>query len=191
MDRREFFRRSVGKVAETAIKEADARAEKRAVHWVRPPWALPELEFLLACTRCHDCIEACPTQVIFPLAARLGADVAGTPALDLLNKVCLLCEDWPCVTSCEPKALQRNTDEADVALPAFARAVIDVETCLPFLGPECGACAGSCPVAGALEWQAERPVINASLCVGCAQCRAACILEEKAVRILSLGMAEG
>jgi len=97
MDRRTFFRRGLKEAAEVAVKHADAQVSKRAGHWIRPPFALAELEFLLACTRCGECAVACPHGVVFLLPARLGAQVLGTPALDLLTKGCLLCEDWPCV----------------------------------------------------------------------------------------------
>jgi len=181
MDRREFFRRGVSKAAEVAIKQADERVAERAKHWIRPPYALPELEFLLACTRCNACIEACPHTVIFPLAARLGADVVNTPALDLLNKACHLCEDWPCVKSCEPAALK--IPEEDVVLPKLASISIDETSCLPFMGPECGACADSCPVPNALNWNDNRPVIDKALCTGCGLCRQACILDPRAISI--------
>lgn len=182
MDRRDFFKRGMGKVTETAIKHADEKLALRAQQWIRPPFALSELEFLLACTRCMACIEACPHRVIFPLAARLGPDVAGTPALDLLNRACHLCHDWPCVQSCEPKALFKADDELN-AFPKLARANIDTASCLPYLGPECGACASSCPIPGALQWNRERPTINNDACAGCALCREACVLEPKAVLI--------
>ena len=86
MDRRDFFRRSFGKAAEVVVKEADAKVKKRAAHWIRPPFAISELEFLLACTRCDACISVCPHDVIFRLPARLGADVVNSPALDLFKK---------------------------------------------------------------------------------------------------------
>lgn len=71
MDRREFFKRGIGKATEAAVKEVDARVAARASHWIRPPFAQAELEFLLACTRCNACIEACEYAVIFSLSARL------------------------------------------------------------------------------------------------------------------------
>lgn len=184
MDRRDFFRRGIGKVTETAVKHVDEKIAKR-INWIRPPFALPELEFLLACTRCNKCIEACPHGIIFPLAARLGADVVATPALDLLNKACHMCDDWPCVQSCEPGALLLPVAAEDKAWPTLARVVIDTETCLPYLGPECGACRDYCPVPGAMQWQQERPVIDAARCTGCGLCREACVLEPKAM-VLSL-----
>ena len=181
MDRRDFLRRGIGKVTETAVKHVDEKVTRR-VNWIRPPFALPELEFMLACTRCDACIEACPHGVIFPLAIRLGADVVNTPALDLLNKACHLCEDWPCVTVCEPGALQKPAAEEKV-WPTLALAKVNTDSCLPYMGPECGACRDSCPIDGALQWQAERPVIHAAVCSGCGLCRDSCVLEPKAITI--------
>ncbi len=188
MDRRAFFRRGLKEVAEVAVKHVDAQVSRQARRWIRPPYALDELEFLLACTRCEACAEACPQQLIFPLPARLSAQVAGTPALDLLNRGCRLCPEWPCVTACEPGALRRPDSAQDESggWPELAVATLDTRACLPYLGPECGACAGSCPVPGALLWEGERPRIDADLCVGCGSCREACILEPRAIEIRTL-----
>ncbi len=196
MDRRAFLKSSIDSTTRTAVKIADAHVKSRAKHWIRPPFAIGELEFLLACTRCDECIEACPHGVIFPLAVRLGAQVAATPAMDLLNRGCHLCEDWPCVGACDTGALKRAGKEDDTApggdeagvqpLPRFARLRIDVQRCLPYLGPECGACAGSCPVEGAMSWSHEKPRIDEQLCIGCALCREACVFEPGAIEIETL-----
>ena len=197
MDRREFFRRGMGRVAKEVVQHADAQISERASRWIRPPFAISEIEFLLACTRCNACIDACPHDVIFPLAASNGADVMNTPALDLLNAACHLCADWPCVTTCETAALQIPNFEAEpekelpkdneldviIPLPNLAHIEIQTSSCLPYNGPECGACAGACPVEGALQWHAERPSINQQLCTGCALCRQACITEPKSILI--------
>ena len=99
-----------------------------------------------------------------------------------------MCADWPCVTVCEPEVLklpeQSDGPAGPAGPPTLARARIDPQTCLPYQGPECGACAHACPVPGALEWRdGIRPVINPVLCTGCAMCREACIVEPKAVEI--------
>ena len=189
MDRRDFFRKSFGKAAEVVVKTADKRVSERSKHWIRPPYAIPELEFLLACTRCGACNEACPHNVIFPLAARLGADVVNTPALDLLKKGCHLCEDWPCVKACETGALviKYENDKQEV-VEKFANAIIDESLCLPFSGPECGACIYACKIEGVLQLVQEKPVINQQLCVGCGLCREACVVEDKAIQITSVGV---
>ncbi len=197
MDRRDFFRVGARKTAEISYQVASDRAASRAHRWLRPPFAVDELDFLLACTRCDKCIEACPHGVLFELPARTGLQAAGTPAMDLLNRGCHLCRDWPCVTACEADALKLpgQGDGSPPAVPKLARVRIDPEICLPYSGPECGACADSCPVPGALEWEGGlRPVINEERCTGCALCREACIMEPKAVEVSAFipeeGMAE-
>lgn len=187
MDRRSFFKTMVDKASKTAIQAVDAHVNMRASHWIRPPYALDELEFLLACTRCDKCIEACPHDTIFKLPSRLGAQVIGTPAMDLINKACYLCNDWPCVEACEPNALiypEQESNEVE-SLPHIAHVEINTQTCLPYLGPECGACESSCPVPGALKWDMTKPFIDSELCAGCGLCREACIVEPKAVIIYS------
>lgn len=205
MDRRSFFTRGAGKVAKAVTDHAAEQARKNAARWIRPPFALDELEFLLACTRCDDCINACPYDIIFPLSAKLGAKVAKTPGMDLLNKGCHLCEGWPCVVACETDALklpQLKTETGEVSepdvygdqyserlVPKIATLFINKETCLPYHGPECGACK-VCPVEGALTWLMEKPEINQKLCTGCALCREACIVEPKAITLQSKYQAE-
>jgi ferredoxin-type protein NapG len=176
IDRRNFLR--------GRLPGNPAQAATPPIRWVRPPFALEEAEFLTACTRCSGCIEACPHNIVFPLAATLGETVVNTPALDLLHKGCHLCLDWPCVAACDPGALRRpqNADGAPEG-PALAWVQIDANACLAYLGPECAACQGSCPVPGALTFTGERPAIDADLCVGCGLCREACIVDPKAIVI--------
>jgi len=187
MDRRSFFRNALDKGGKAVVKAADTSAKKQAARWIRPPYAISELEFLLACTRCGDCIEACPHDVIFPLSAKMGAKAAGTPALDLLNKGCHLCDNWPCVAACEPRALLQPEPDTDAPqLPKLAKVTIDEQVCLPFNGPECGACIDSCPAPGALTLDLCKPLISKDFCTGCGLCIEACITEPKAIKIASL-----
>ena len=175
-------------VSQVVIQEMNDKAAAGAAHWIRPPYALEELEFLLTCTRCDKCQQACPHNVIFLLPARPGTNVAGTPALDLLNRGCHLCPDWPCVQACEPGALKLpEMEDSEVpGPPCLAGVAINPDVCLPYNGPECGACASSCPVPGALLWDGCKPHIDANTCSGCGLCREACITEPKAVDIQSL-----
>ncbi len=106
MDRRGFFKNTFRRSTQEIVKHIDHKVTQNASRWIRPPYAQDELNFLLSCTRCDECIKACPHGVIFRLSARLGTQVAGTPAMDLLNKGCHMCEDWPCVAACEANALQ-------------------------------------------------------------------------------------
>lgn len=193
------------KVVEKATEALDMAVRRDARRWFRPPFARDELAFLTACTRCQACIEACPEGLIFRLPMKVGVRAAGTPALDLINHACALCPDWPCVQACEPGALALPARAGDRATPArepdldagsaedgtpalpprpqLARVRIDPARCLPYQGPECGACAAACAIPGALRWHGPRPQIDAALCVGCGRCRVDCITEPKAIDI--------
>ncbi len=191
MKRRELFKLGASKAARITTDMAARKVAAEAEQWLRPPFALEELDFLLACTRCDKCIEACPHDVLFKLPARWGLKAVGTPAMDLAHRGCHMCEDWPCVAACEPNALmmavaQKAPEEDGTQpppMPKLAIVTIDTKTCLPYQGPECGACAQSCPVPGALEWLGTKPVINQDACTGCALCREACITEPKSVTV--------
>jgi ferredoxin-type protein NapG len=198
MDRRGFFRQGLRKVGEATIQEVQTYFERK-IRWIRPPYALDELEFLLTCTRCGECISACPYHTIFPLSASVGTQVANTPALDLLNNACHLCPEWHCLKVCQPRALrlpQPDTEDSPLSketsqlipipLPRLSLVHVDKERCLPYKGPECGACKDSCPVEGALTWRMNKPYIIKELCVGCALCRMACIVESKAIIVSKL-----
>ena len=197
MDRRGFFRHGLERATQAGVRYADGWVNQNAGQWIRPPFALEELEFLLACTRCDACVNACPHDVIFPLAGHLGSQVAGTPALDLLHKGCHLCEDWPCVVSCQAGALavgsgidtEPPVGDASSSGPlprSLAMIGIDQSRCLPYQGPECGACADSCPVSGALAWVSAKPRIDPQFCLGCSLCREACITDPPAITVTSI-----
>ena len=187
-DRRRVIRETVNKARNNASKTLSYEGEGRSRYWIRPPYALPEAEFLAACRRCDACIEACPHGVIFRLSGTVGAQAALTPALDLMNHGCHLCADWPCVKSCETGALQRPEEKGQViAFPLLARAWIDQVICLSYKDESCGVCSEVCPVvAGAESLRLAKPVIDQSICVGCGLCREACVSEPKAIHIRSL-----
>lgn len=197
MDRRAFFSRGSKKVAEAATKLLDKKIQADAAHWIRPPFAIDEINFLLSCSRCDQCIKACPQQIIFPLPARSGVQVFNTPAMDLLNKSCQLCEDWPCVSACESDALiipivkakqkkkkHKKKKKEKKIWPKIANVFINTKTCMPYNGPECGACR-ICPVPNAMLWKNEKPMIDNQICTGCGQCLEACIMQPKAIIIQS------
>ena len=194
MDRRAFFSLGLRKSAKAAVELVEQRAEQKAKRFVRPPFALGELDFLIKCTRCEDCLKACPHDTIFLLPARLGVEIVGTPALDLVNGACHLCVDWPCASACTAGALLQPDDQQDESgeeasepaprsLPVLAVASIDTTSCLPWQGPECGACISVCPVPGAIDQDMIRPSISAESCIGCALCREACITTPKSITL--------
>lgn len=137
--------------------------------WPRPPGAVDD--FLTLCTRCEECILACP-------AGAIGHLNNGTPALNPNAVACILCPDTPCITACPDGALMPVEPE----LIFFGLARIQPDRCFVFKGPECGACVPACPVK-ALRLELTRPVIDAETCNGCGLCREACPVHGSAIVI--------
>ncbi len=171
-DRRTLFKSSVGKWLENLVEQAERRVspERR----LRPPGALPEMAFLSACTRCGECIQACP-----PFALRKvptdGGLSAGTPYIDPLIQGCVVCETMPCAAACPTEALTLPPE----GWAGYRLAALELipERCVTFAGTPCRACADACPVGERALTIDENghPVFRVEGCVGCGVCVRACI----------------
>ena len=144
---------------------------------LRPPGAVAEPDFLAACTRCGDCADACPHDVIVPAPSRLR-DAEGTPTVDPLRSPCQMCEDLPCIAACETGALRAE------APAALGRAHVSPLDCLNRLGSSCSVCVERCPVPGALAWADGVPAVEERLCTGCGVCQHVCPAPHNAIAIL-------
>lgn len=141
------------------------RGRPRPKAEIRPPWALPESAFSDRCTRCNDCLKACPQGI---LVAGDGA----YPTVDFSHGECTFCAD--CVTACQPRALSRDNDDA---APWPYRARVS-DACLPKKGVECRICGDFCD-ARAIRFQPRLggnpiPDIDLETCTGCGACVAPC-----------------
>jgi len=171
LDRRGFFSQGLSRLFGEVF---DAVSTKVApVTYIRPPGAITEPAFLAACTRCRECGAVCPALAIRMLPSNHGI-AAGTPALEVDDRACLMCADMPCVTACPTGALLAPTDGwADVRMAIIG---VDDRRCLAFQGIECGVCARVCPVGDAAIQLDDkgRPFIGAA-CTGCGKCVTACV----------------
>lgn len=125
-----------------------------------PPWTADD--FSDRCTRCGDCVRACPEQVL-----RLGD--GGFPQLDLTHAGCSLC--GACADSCDAGLFDR-------AQPAFPWRARIGERCLALAGIHCRACEDSCE-ARAIRFRPQLggpplPQLDSLACTGCGACLAPC-----------------
>lgn len=129
---------------------------------IRPPWSLPEAEFITRCTTCFDCINACPENII-----KQGR--GNYPLIDFSQGECTFC--GACRSACNSGALSASetawTIKAHISDECLARKHI-----------VCSSCAEQCeprairfkPVAG----DVPQPVLALSRCTGCGACVRPC-----------------
>lgn len=145
----------------------------------RPPGAVDEVSFLSGCTRCNECITACPVGAIVHAPARFR-EAAGTPMIDLHTAACVMCEDAPCIVACKPGVLNVNQPRN------MGVAWIQPMACLAHTGSFCTVCSERCPVLGAIDVMAGRPSIRADVCTGCGVCASVCPAPVNAIVVMPL-----
>lgn len=143
----------------------------------RPPGAIDEFQFLAGCTRCGDCMTACPYDAIIKAPERLGS-VAGTPVIEADAAACMMCVDFPCIASCEPGVL------VDSIPPIMGTARVTEHLCLAHHHTTCTVCSERCPVDTAITLTDGKPIINEDICTGCGVCRYVCPAPENAILLL-------
>ncbi len=138
-------------------------------HWIRPPGALPEDQFMGQCCRSGECVRVCPVQCI--KIDYSGQDGGGAPYILAESQACTLCDGLLCMHSCPTGALQ-STDKQDINM---GRAVVHYDRCLRTIGQECSICVDKCPLGSAAI-----QIISGSVqvmdpgCVGCGTCEQEC-----------------
>jgi MauM/NapG family ferredoxin protein len=178
---------------------------------IRPPGSVPEREFLRMCIRCGECYQACPNNVLQPVGFQRPVNELWTPQV---------VANWSgCEPSCNncghvcPTGAIRPLPIEEKRAAHMGLAVVNRETCLPYIGFEgnCRMCADECAAAGyeaidmvrinvALDTDGKPiegsgnlvPVVDPAKCVGCGLCQTRChkinvlaekLLDETAVRI--------
>ncbi len=184
LSRRELFKRLVPDPRRVLAEDAEKRREVINRPERRPPGAVTEPLFLQRCTRCGDCVTACPHAAIYTFTEAAGVK-AETPVMAPDRAACHLCEGFPCAAACAEAALMMPET------PAWPLGTVRIATerCIAFQGPECGACVGLCPssVVG-IRLTRWRPEVITDACVGCGLCIEACPVMPRAIELLPLAL---
>ncbi len=168
------------KPAEASAAVAGGRIGRRfALPIHRPPGAVDERAFLSGCTRCNECISACPVIAIVHAPERFR-EAAGTPMIDPHNSPCIMCEDTPCIAACKPGVLRVDQPRK------MGVAWIQTMACLAHTGSFCTVCSERCPVPNAIEVVAGKPSIRADVCTGCGVCASVCPAPTNAIVVMPL-----
>ncbi|NTV52480.1 MAG: 4Fe-4S binding protein [Candidatus Firestonebacteria bacterium] len=171
-------------------------ASMRRMQLLRPPGALPEAEFVQRCVRCGNCMKVCLTNVLQPAVMESGPEGIWTPyvapAVAYCEYQCNLCGQVCPTGAIRPLTLEQKK-QTKLGLAAVHR-----DLCKPWISDsQCLVCEEHCPVASkaikVIEQRNERgklmrrPVVDASLCVGCAICENKCPARpQRAITVLSL-----
>jgi len=112
---------------------------------MRPPGALPESEFLAACTRCAECMRVCPTNALQPATFDTGLEGLWTPILvpsiGPCAEKCTACGDVCPTGAIRPFTWQDKRYKIKMGL-----ANVDHSTCVAWNGGrDCIVCAEVCP----------------------------------------------
>lgn len=135
---------------------------------MRPPWAMAEEDFQSLCTRCGECIEICPTDLLLKGSG-------GFPEADFTPgrapEGCTYCE--ACLQVCAPQALKKIPGQA-----AWLQVALIGDACLAAQGVVCRSCGEGCEVS-AIRFPPRLggvalPQLDPAVCNGCAACLAVC-----------------
>lgn len=188
-ERREFLKQSALSVGKTVYEYYEQQKETSAapapqepqvkvrVDWLRPPGAVEEELFLDRCTKCGDCLPACPY-------GSIKKDLAtGYPVIFANESPCHLCDDFPCIAACETEALLPVGDRTEVRM---GLAVVSRADCTADQG--CRFCLAKCPVeALSIDFLDPYPVVDQEKCVGCGICEQVCsgVNDRIAIKVIS------
>lgn len=154
-------------------------------HYVRPPGALPEGEFLRRCIRCFMCGEACPHRAI----GFVGIDdpvAYKTPYISPRYAPCWLCME--CTGACPTGALTEIRPEREEILGRVRMGVarVNEHLCIAYNGQVCGICYWRCPLKDVAikRGRHDRPMVQEDSCVGCGVCDYVCIIDPSAIGVI-------
>ncbi len=156
---------------------------------VRPPGAVPEMNFLSKCVRCGECMTACPTNTLQPIWLNAGFPAMFSPAIIPRRGFCdPQCHE--CANVCPTDAI-RSIRKSDRIWAKTGTAQIIREKCLAWeFKKSCMVCDEVCPY-DAIEFLKEKgnkvavPHVKENKCAGCGYCEHYCPVKNQAAIVVT------
>lgn len=154
----------VGQVTRAQFVRGDIGGRNKTI---RPPWALPEHEFVEQCQRSGACIAACPERIL--------EKGRGFPQVNFARGGCTFC--GACVEACASGVYRKDGQGKPEGVAWQLKALVK-PACLAFSQVVCRTCGEHCPE-NAIRFPpvlggAARPEVNQAQCTGCGACFAPC-----------------
>lgn len=147
--------------------------------WLRPPGALAETDFRACCSKCNQCVSACPS---YAIRIDYGGDEgAGYPYIDADAQACTLCDGQPCMPACPTGALAIvERDDIDMGTAHWFD-----QSCRITQGEDCTTCLDVCPIGpAAIELKEGRINVIEDGCTGCGMCQNHCPTDPKSIIVI-------
>ena len=172
------------------LARLDPRVTKRTERWLRPPGALPEVDFLATCIRCGACLRICVTHTLQASGLDNGLEGWGTPIHNMRTAGCEQQCDL-CGKTCPTGAI-RNLPLIERQHAKIGTAVLVRERCVAWAKDRvCLLCDEACPYNAIVFRPVEghkRPFVDESRCNGCGMCEAVCpVSGEAAILVYPTG----
>ena len=186
VNRRFFLLTLSGAIAGLILRPGKSGA---AVSVVRPPGSVNENIFTGLCTRCGNCINVCPENIIFPDFGSSGIGGFLTPILRFRSGYCNEgC--FKCVDSCPTAAIRRISLEQK-RLTVIGMSQVNKSLCLAWTYKQnCMVCQEFCPyqaIAIVENGGVNCPEVKEDLCRGCGACESQCpAIPDRAITVRGL-----
>jgi MauM/NapG family ferredoxin protein len=149
---------------------------------IRPPGALPEVQFTQTCVTCQECIRVCPSRALRPALLEGGLASIGTPYLAPRQGACSFNPSCPqlCAQVCPVGAIR----SIPVAKMRTGVAKVDHSACLAWdQGVKCLVCVEAC-LSDAAKSLNGKIIVDAAKCTGCGRCESGCPVAGSAIRVV-------
>jgi ferredoxin-type protein NapG len=172
-----------------SLPQSEGNGEAAPLAFLRPPGAMAPGEFETVCSRCAQCVAACPAQAIQLDSKHLIAD--GLPYIVPTHQPCVVCDELACMKSCPTGALML-VDRLKIKM---GTARVDAQQCLRDRGEDCRLCVEVCPITEAgggtsaigdaifIHAESGRVRVRRNACIGCGLCESRCPTAPPAIRV--------